>query len=92
MPHHTLASFEIHMYYQNKPKFNGVYWGSNLTKIKDGAYVINFDEFKSIVAHWITLFVKAENVTHFHNFGAEYILKKIGNSLEIKILQWVFIE
>ena len=47
--------------------------------MKDGAYVINFDEFKSIEAHWITLFVNAENVTHFHNFGAEYILKKIEN-------------
>ena len=57
-----------------------------------GHMFISFDEFKSIVAHWITLFVNAENVTHFHNFRAEYVLKKIENSLEIKILQWIFIE
>ena len=27
----------------------------NLPKIKDGAYVINLDEFKSIGSHWIAL-------------------------------------
>ena len=30
----------------NEPKFDGVYSRNNLTKIKDGAYMINFDEFK----------------------------------------------
>ena len=40
-------------YYQNKPKFNGVYSTKNLPKIKDGVYVINLDEFKSIETHWI---------------------------------------
>ena len=34
------------MYYQNEPRFNGVYSGDNLPdKIKDGAYVINLDEY-----------------------------------------------
>ena len=33
------------MYYQNEPRFNGVYSRDNLPdKIKDGAYVINLDE------------------------------------------------
>ena len=32
------------MYYQNEPRFNGVYSRDNLPdKIKDGAYVINLD-------------------------------------------------
>ena len=41
------------MYYQNEPKFNGFYSRNNLPKIKDGAYVINLDEFKSIGTLWI---------------------------------------
>ena len=33
------------MYYQNKPRFNGVYSRDNLSdKIEDGAYVTNLDE------------------------------------------------
>ena len=48
MPHYPLASFEIQKYYQNESKFNGVYSRNNLPKIKDGVYVINLEEFKSI--------------------------------------------
>ena len=43
MPPHPLTNFEIQKYYQNEPRFNGVYSGDNLTKIKDGVYVINLD-------------------------------------------------
>ena len=38
-------------YYRNELKFNGVYLINNLPKIKDGAYVIDLDEFKSIGSH-----------------------------------------
>ena len=48
MPPHPLTNFEIQKYYWNESKFNGVYAKNNLTEIKDGAYVINLDEFKSI--------------------------------------------
>ena len=51
MPPHPLRNFEIGKYYQNEPKFNGVYSINNLPKIKDGVYIINFDEFKSIGTH-----------------------------------------
>ena len=44
MPPHRLTNFEIQNYYQNEPRFNGVYSIGNLPKIKDGAYVINLDE------------------------------------------------
>ena len=43
---HPLTNFEIQKYYQNEPKFNGVFSRKNLPKIKDGAYVKNLDEFK----------------------------------------------
>ena len=36
---------------KNERKFNGVYLRNNLPKIKDGTYVINLDEFKSIGTH-----------------------------------------
>ena len=48
MPLHPLTNFEIQKYDQKEPKFNGVYSRNNLRKIKDGAYVINLDEYKSI--------------------------------------------
>ena len=48
---HPLPHFEIQKYYQNKHKFNDVYSGNNLPKIKDGTYVISHDEYKSIGIH-----------------------------------------
>ena len=62
---HLLTNFEIQKYYQNEPKFNGVYSRNNLPKIKDGAYVINLDEYRSIRNHWIALYVNVDNVTYF---------------------------
>ena len=83
MPPHPLTNFEIQKYYQNEPTFNDVYSRNNLPKMKDGVYVINLDEFKSIGTHWIVLYVNPENVTYFHSFGVEHnpkeIRKFIGN-------------
>ena len=45
--------------------------------IKDGANIINLDDYKSIRTHWIALYVNAENVTYFDSFGFEHILKEI---------------
>ena len=43
---HPLTNFEIQKYYQNESIFNAVYSRDNLyDKIKDGAYIINFDEY-----------------------------------------------
>ena len=53
MPSHSLTNFKIQKYHQNEPKFNGVYSKNNLSKIKDGEYAINLDEFKSIRTYWI---------------------------------------
>ena len=46
MPPQLLTNFEIQKYYQNQPKFNGVYSRNNLPKIKDGTFVINLNEYK----------------------------------------------
>ena len=41
---------------QNLMVFNS---RNNLQKTKDGAYVINLDEYESIGTHWIALYVNA---------------------------------
>ena len=51
---HPLTNFEIQKYYQNEPRFNGVYSRDNLPKkIKDGAYVINLN--KTLMLEHISL-------------------------------------
>ena len=77
MPSHPLTNFEIQKYYQNEPRFNGVYSTDNLAKLKDGAYVINFDEYSYIETHLIVLYVLNKNVTYFEIFGVEHVPKEI---------------
>ena len=58
MPPYPSANFEIQRYYQNEPRFNGVYSRNNFPeKIKDGAYVTNLDEHADTSTHWIALFL-----------------------------------
>ena len=45
MPPDPLTNFEIQKFYQNEPRFNGVFSRDNLPKIKDRAYIINLDEY-----------------------------------------------
>ena len=74
IPPHPLTNFEIQLYYQNEPRFDGVYSRNNLPdKIKDGAYVINLDEYSDIGTHWLTLYIKNKTVTYFDSFGVEHI-------------------
>ena len=53
MPSHLLANSETQKCYQNELTFYGDCSKNNLSKIKDGAYVINLDEQKSIGVRWI---------------------------------------
>ena len=69
MPPHPLTNFEIQKYYQNEPRFSGVYPRDNLTTIKDGAYIKNLDEYSDIGTHWVALYVYKNNVTYFDSFG-----------------------
>ena len=75
--------------YQNQPRFNGVYSRGNLPKIKDGAYVINLDEYSDIGNHWVALWIdNSNNVTYFDSFGVKHIPKEIKafiNNKKIKI-------
>ena len=78
MTPHPLTTFEIQAYYQNEPRFIGVCSGDNLLdKKKDGAYVINLNEYSDIGTHWTALCVNNKTVTYFDSFGIEHIPKKV---------------
>ena len=85
MPLHPLTNFEIQKYYQNQPRFNGVYSRDNLSRIKVGAYIIILDEYSDIETHWVALYlggaspkdVQNNDVTYFDSFGVEHIPKEI---------------
>ena len=62
--------------FQNEPKFNGFYSRHNFSKIKDGTYVLNLDEYESIRTHWLASYVNTNNVTNFDSFGVEHIPKE----------------
>ena len=56
----------------------GVFSRDNLPKkIKDGAYVINLDEYADTGTHWIALFCKKNKIVYFDSFGVEHIPEKI---------------
>ena len=55
------TNFQIQKYYQNEPKFHGVYSVNNLPKINNEANVLNVDEFKSIWNHLIDLYTNGNN-------------------------------
>ena len=46
-------------------------------KIKDGAYVINLDEYVDIGTHWIALFCNRNGIVYFDSFGVEHVPKEI---------------
>ena len=75
---HPLTNFEIQTNYQNEPRFTDVYSRDNLPyKVKNGACVINFDEYSDIGTHWIALYVNNKTVRYFDSFGIEHIPKEV---------------
>ena len=92
MPPDHLTNFEIQKY-QNQTRFNSVQSRDNLTnKIKDGAYIINLDEYSDIGTHWVALYVRNastkevsnNDVTYFDSFGVEHVPKEIKRFIRNK--------
>ena len=78
MPSHPLTNFELEMYYENGPRFNGVFSRNNLPKkIKDGAYIIKLDEYADLGTHWIALFCSKIEIVYFHRFGVEHVPEEV---------------
>lgn len=53
--------------------------------MKDGAYVVNLDEYVSIGIHWIALYINSNSITYFGSFCVEHrpqeIIRYIGNQI-----------
>ena len=75
---HPLINFEIQKYYQNEPRFNGIFSRNSFPKkIKDGAYVTNLDEYADVGTHWIALFCNRNEILYFDSFGVELVSEEI---------------
>ena len=78
MAPYPLTNFEIQKYYWMEHRFNGVFSRNNLhEKIKDGAYVINLDEYADVSTHWIALFCNKSKIDYFDSFGVEHVPEEI---------------
>ena len=78
MPPYSLTNFEIQNYYKNEPRFNGVFSRYKLAiKIKDGAYVINLDEYADVATHWIALSCNRNEIVYLDSFGVEHVPEEI---------------
>ena len=85
LPPHSLTNFEIQEYYQNEPRFNGVLSRDNLPNtIKNGAYLINLDEYRDNGTHWVALHVNNKTIIYFDSFGVEHIPKDIMKFIDNK--------
>ena len=75
MPPHPLTNFEIKIYFENEPRFNGVYSRDNLPKtIKIG----------DVGTHWMALYIKINGITYFDSFGVEHVPKEIKKFIDHK--------
>ena len=94
MSPHPLTNLEIQRYYQNEPRFLGVFSRNNLPKeTKDRVFVINLDECADVGTHWFALFCNRNEIVYFDSFGVEHIfLKKLKNLLKIKTQKQIFFE
>ena len=82
---HPLTNIEIQEYYQNEPRFNGVFSRDSLPNtIKNGAYVINLDEYRNIGTHWVALYVNNKTIIYFDSFGIEHIPSEIMKFIDRK--------
>ena len=87
IPLHPLTNFEIQKCYQNEPRFKGVYSRNKLPKkIKDGAYMINLDEYAEVGRHWIALYCRRSETVYFNSFGVEHVPEETKKFIGIKNL------
>ena len=89
MPPHPLTNFEIHKYYQNDPRFTGVFSRNNLPKnIKDEAYVINLDEYADLGTHCTALFCSRNEIIYSNSFGVEHVPEEIKDHCSLNSSTW----
>ena len=60
--------------------------------MKDGADIINLDEYESVRTYWVAVYVNAKKVTYFDSCGVEHILQEIRKFIGNKHVIAKFIE
>ena len=70
MPLYPLTNFEIKEYYENESRFK---------TIKNGAYMVNLQDYLAPGTHWISLHIDNEvnEVIYCDSFGVEHVPKEI---------------
>ena len=48
-----------------------------LKQEKNGAYLVNLDEYADVGTHWIALYAKNIKIIYFDSFGVEHVPKEI---------------
>ena len=46
-------------------------------RIKDGAYITNFDEYADVDTHWIALYCEQSEIIYFDSFRVEHVPKEV---------------
>ena len=46
-------------------------------RIKNGAYITNFDEYADVGTHWIALYCEQSEIIYFDSFGVEHVPKEV---------------
>ena len=83
-----MTNSKISKYYQNESRFNGICSRYDLSKkIKDGAYVVNLDEYADVGTHWIALYLFDNDPIYFESYGAEHLPKEIRHFIRNKNMQ-----
>ena len=78
MSPYPLTNFEIQTYYQNEPRFYGVFSRNNLPKkYKEWGTrsKLHLDEYADVSPHWIALFCNSNETLYFDSFGVEHAPK-----------------
>ena len=70
---HPLNITKINNYYNYKPSFDGAFLRNNLSRTRNGVYVINLDNEKRKGTHWVLLLIDINTIVYFDSFGIEYI-------------------
>ena len=81
VPLHPSNNMEITNYFNYEPKFNGAFSRNNLSRIKDGAYVMNLDDKNSKGTHWISSFIDRNAAVYFVSFLIQYIPSEVLNKI-----------
>ena len=92
MPPHPLTNFEMKKYYQNQPRFNGVYSRDSLTEIKDEADEMDLDEYSDIGTHWVALHLNNNDVTYFDFLVQNIFQRRLEHLSVIKTIKQIFLE